>query len=255
MSKKFLDPFIIFGLIIGLSAIVVGNIVEGGTTAHLIQIAAALIVFGGTIGATVVSFPFKDLIIALKGLKIAFSTNIYSERLLIEEIIHLLVIARKRGVLALQSEIENISDSFLAKGVGMIVDGYEIDVIRDTLYREIKNYEETVKTASRVFEAAGGYAPTIGIIGAVLGLIHVLQNVTDPSKIGSGIAVAFVATIYGVGSANLVFIPMAKRILQKAKNDIRLKMLILEGLKGIEKGINPHYLRTILESFREGKSL
>lgn len=255
MQQNRLDPFIIFGLIIGISSVIVGNIVEGGTTAHILQLAAALIVFGGTVGATVVSFPIKDLITALKGLKIAFSIPNISERLLIEEIINLLVIARKRGIMALESEISSISDPLLAKGVQLVVDGYEIDLIRESLYREIKNYEETIKIAAKVFDAAGGFAPTIGIIGAVLGLIHVLQNVTEPSKVGQGIAVAFVATIYGVGSANLVFIPIGKRIIQKSKAEIRKRLLIIEGITGIEKGINPHYLRVILESFKEGHKI
>ena len=250
--QKIIDPFILFGLIIGISSIVVGNIVEGGTTAHILQLAAALIVFGGTFGATVVSFPIKDLINALKSLKIAFFESTKSNRLLIEEIINLLVIARKRGIMALENEIPSISDPLLAKGVQLIVDGYEINVIKEAIYREIKNYEESIKNASKVFDAAGGFAPTIGIIGAVLGLIHVLQNVTEPSKVGQGIAVAFVATIYGVGSANLVFIPIAKRILQNSKKEIKRKLLIMEGINGIEKGINPHYLRVILESFTDG---
>ena len=250
--RRFLDPFIIFGLIVGISSILVGNIVEGGTTAHILQLAAALIVFGGTFGAVVVSFPIIDLINALKSLKIAFFKSVKSDRLLIEEIINLLVIARKRGILALENEIPSISDPLLAKGIQLIVDGYEINVIKEAIYREIKNYEESIKNASKVFDAAGGFAPTIGIIGAVLGLIHVLQNVTEPSKVGQGIAVAFVATIYGVGSANLVFIPIAKRILQNSKKEIKRKLLIMEGINGIEKGINPHYLRVILESFTDG---
>ncbi|ODA45124.1 Flagellar motor rotation protein MotA [Thermodesulfovibrio sp. N1] len=252
IMKRILDPFVIFGLIVGISSIIVGNIVEGGTTAHILQLAAALIVFGGTFGATVVSFPMKDLVNAFKVLKIAFFKSVKSDRLLIEEIISLLVIARKRGIMALENEIPSISDPLLAKGIQLIVDGYEINVIKEAIYREIKNYEDSIKNAAKVFDAAGGFAPTIGIIGAVLGLIHVLQNVTDPSKVGQGIAVAFVATIYGVGSANLVFIPIGKRILQRAKDEIKRKLIIMEGITGIEKGINPHYLRVILESFKDG---
>jgi len=250
-----MDLFIIFGLIIGLSAVVVGNIIEGGTTAHLIQAAAAAIVFGGTLGAVIVSFPQKDILNALKGLKIAFYSKKTSERLLIEEILGLLVKARRKGVLALEDELTQVSDPFLKKGLRMVIDGYSQEVIRDVMYQEIKNYEDTVKRASKVFDSAGGYAPTIGIIGAILGLIHVLQNVADPSKIGTGIATAFVATVYGVGSANLVFIPIGKRIIYKANNEIKKMELIIEGLLGIERGINPHFLRAILESFREGKNL
>lgn len=247
-----MDLIIIFGLIIGISSVVVGNIVEGGTTAHLVQAAAALIVFGGTIGATLVSFPHRDILNAIKALKIAFGHKNVSNRLIIEEIINLLVITRKRGILALEEEIDNVYDPLLNKGLRLLIDGYGQDVIKSVIYREIKNYEETVKRAAKVFDSAGGYAPTIGIIGAVLGLIQVLQNVSEPSKIGTGIATAFVATIYGVGSANLIFIPIGKRILNKSQKEIKRMYLVLEGLLGIERGINPHYLRSILESFDEG---
>ncbi len=250
-----MDMLLIFGLIVGLSAVVVGNIIEGGTTAHLVQLAAAVIVFGGTFGAVVVSFSWQDLVNALKGLRIAFGMIKYSNRLLIEEIISLLVLARKRGILALENEMQSIENSFLKKGIRLLIDGYDREVVKNVLLQEIKNYEDTVKRAAKVFESAGGYAPTIGIIGAVLGLIQVLQNVSEPSKIGSGIATAFVATIYGVGSANLVFIPIGKRIINKAQRQILTMYLILEGVLGIEAGINPYYLRTLLESYQEGRYL
>lgn len=248
-----IDKFLLFGLFIGLGAIVTGNIVEGGSTGHLIQLGAAFIVFGGTAGAVLVSFPAYDLKLGLKGLKIALLDRKIKneERLLIEEIISLLVIARKKGLLAVEKELSSIENRFLRENMRMVVDGYEASVIRDVVLKKIKNFEDEVKTASKVFESAGGYAPTIGIIGAVLGLIHVLQNITEPSKIGTGIAIAFVATIYGVGSANLIFIPLAKRIIQKAKREIRKNLLVLKGIEGIEKGVNPAYLRDILESIRE----
>ncbi|MEJ5226630.1 flagellar motor protein [Thermodesulfovibrio sp.] len=250
-----IDKFLLFGLFIGLGAIVTGNIVEGGSTGHLIQLGAAFIVFGGTAGAVLVSFPAYDLKLGLKGLKIALLDRKIKneERLLIEEIIGLLVIARKKGLLAVEKELSSIENRFLRENMRMVVDGYEVSVIRDVVLKKIKNFEDEVKTASKVFESAGGYAPTIGIIGAVLGLIHVLQNITEPSKIGTGIAIAFVATIYGVGSANLIFIPLAKRIIQKAKREIRKNLLVLKGIEGIEKGVNPAYLRDILESIRENQ--
>lgn len=195
----------------------------------------------------------KDLILALKGFSIALTDKIARnyERTLIETMINLLVIARRKGFLALEEELDNIDDKILRESVRMIIDGYDMNVIREVIQKKIKNYEEEIKTAAKVFESAGGYAPTIGIIGAVLGLIHVLQNVAEPSKIGSGIAVAFVATIYGVGSANLVFIPISKRIIQKSKREIRKNLLILKGIEGIERGINPNYLRDILDAIRE----
>ncbi len=250
-----MDFFLIFGLLVGLSSIIVGNFIEGGTTAHLIQLAAFVIVFGGTFGAVMVSFPFSDIINAIKGAKIAFGNKNHPERLMIEEILNLLIVARKRGIMALEAELSQVSNPFLKKALQMVVDGYEPSIIKYSIYQEIQNYEETIKRAAKVFDSAGGYAPTIGIIGAVLGLIHVLQNIADPSKIGTGIATAFVATIYGVGSANLIFIPLSKRIINKATNEIRMMRIIAEGILGIEKGINPHYLRALLESFREGRKL
>lgn len=244
-----MDLVALLGLIIGVGAIIAGNIAEGGTTAHLVQVAAAIIVFGGTFGATVLSFPFKDLVTALVSLKFIFLKREADFDRIIETILDLLVIARRRGILALQEELERIEDPFLKRGISYVIDGVSPSIIKESLSQEIYNYEETIRRAAKVYESAGGYAPTIGIIGAVLGLIHVLKNVTDPSKIGIGIATAFVATIYGVGSANLIFIPIAKRIVNKLEDEILLMELMVEGVLGIEAGMNPYFLRAKLESF------
>lgn len=244
-----MDLIALLGLIIGVGAIVVGNIVEGGTTSHLVQFAAAVIVFGGTFGAVLLSFPLKDLIIAFKSLKYIFFRKNVNFNETIELMLDLLVIARKKGLLSLVQELERVKDPFLRKGITYVIDGINPNIIRESLMQEINAYEELVRRSAKVFESAGGYAPTIGIIGAILGLIHVLKNVADPSRIGVGIATAFVATIYGVGSANLIFIPMAKRIINKLEDEILLMELMMEGILGIEAGINPYYLRTKLESF------
>ncbi|WP_353684489.1 flagellar motor protein [Thermodesulfovibrio sp. 3907-1M] len=244
-----MDLVALLGLIIGIGAIIAGNIAEGGTTAHLVQAAAAIIVFGGTLGATILSFPLKDIITAFVSLKfIFFSRNVNFEET-IETILDLLVIARKRGLLALQEEVDRIDDSFLKRGITYVIDGLSPSIIKESLQQEIYAYEEIIRRAARVYDSAGGFAPTIGIIGAILGLIHVLKNVTDPSKIGIGIATAFVATIYGVGSANLIFIPIAKRIVNKLEDEILLMELMVEGILGIEAGMNPYFLRAKLESF------
>lgn len=244
-----MDLIAILGLIIGISAIVVGNIVEGGNTAHLVQAAAAVIVFGGTFGAVLLSFPFKDLKIAIASLKLIFFNRKNSYEDTINTILELLVIARRKGLLALQHELENVRDPFLKRGITYIIDGLNSNLIKEALEREILAYEDMMKKASKVFDSAGGYAPTIGIIGAVLGLIHVLKNVTDPTKIGVGIATAFVATIYGVGSANLLFIPISKRIINKIEEEVILMELMMEGILGIEAGMNPYYLKAKLEAF------
>lgn len=244
-----MDLIALLGLIIGLGAIIVGNLVEGGTTGHLVQIAAAVIVFGGTFGAVLLSFPMKDLKLATNSLKLIFFNKKLSYEDTIDTILELLILARRRGLLALQSELENIKDPFLRRGLTYIIDGLNSELIKEALDREILAYEDMMKRASKVFESAGGYAPTIGIIGAVLGLIHVLKNVTDPTKIGVGIATAFVATIYGVGSANLLFIPISKRIINKIEEEVILMELMIEGIIGIEAGMNPYYLRAKLEAF------
>lgn len=244
-----MDLIALLGLMIGIGAVIAGNIVEGGTTAHLIQAAAAIIVFGGTFGATILSFPFKDIITAFMSLKFIFLSRKVNFDETIETILDLLVIARKRGLLALQGELDRIDDAFLRRGITYVIDGISPNIIKESLNQEIYAYEEIIKRAAKVYDSAGGYAPTIGIIGAILGLIHVLKNVADPSKIGIGIATAFVATIYGVGSANLVFIPIAKRIMSKLEDEILLMELMIEGILGIEAGINPYFLRAKLESF------
>ncbi|GAB6183537.1 flagellar motor protein [Thermodesulfovibrio hydrogeniphilus] len=244
-----MDFIALIGLIIGIGAVIAGNIVEGGTSAHLVQAAAAIIVFGGTLGAVVFSFPLKDLINALQSLKFIFINRKINYDETVETILELLVIARRKGLLALQEEIEKLSDPFLKRGLMYVIDGVSPAIIKDSLYQEIYSFEEIIRRASKVYDAAGGYAPTIGIIGAILGLIQVLKNVTEPSIIAKGIATAFVATIYGVGSANLIFIPMAKRIINKLEDEVLLMELMVEGILGIESGMNPYFLRAKLEAF------
>lgn len=244
-----MDIAAFLGLILGIGAIVAGNIIEGGNTAHLVQAAAALIVFGGTFGATLLSFSMKDIVNAMKSLRIVFTKSSNMPYQIIEETLDFLVKARVMGLIALEPEIRNVSHPFLKKGLTHVIDGMSPPMIRDVLYQEVDTYEDTLKKASKVFEAAGGYAPTIGILGAVLGLTQVMRNVTDPSKIGSGVAVAFVATIYGVGSANLIFLPVAKKIMNRLKEEIFIRELIIEGVLGVESGMNPYFLRTRLNAF------
>lgn len=244
-----MDIAAFLGLFLGIIAIVGGNILEGGKTAHLVQVAAALIVFGGTFGATLLSFSMRDVFNAFKSLRLVFGGRPSAPSEIIEEILGILVKARKMGLIALESEIKNISNPFLRNGLSLVVDGMTPAMIKDVLYQEISTYEENMKNAADVLGAAGGYAPTIGILGAVLGLIQVMRNVTDPTKIGGGIAVAFVATIYGVGSANLIFLPMARKIMNRVKEEAFIRELVIEGIVGIESGVNPYFLKTRLNAF------
>ncbi len=244
-----MDIAAFIGITLGFSSIIVGNMIEGGNTAHLIQVAAALIVFGGTLGATLLSFSIHDIINAFKALGMVFGGRSSTSSEVVEDILGILVKARKMGLIALESHIRNIENAFLKKGLNLVVDGMTPAMIKEILYQEVTTYEETLKKASKVFESAGGYAPTIGILGAVLGLIQVMRNVTDPSKIGGGIAVAFVATIYGVGSANLILIPIGKKIMNRLKEEVFIKELIIEGVLGVESGVNPYFLKARLNAF------
>ncbi len=237
------------GILLGLGAVVGGNMVEGGNAAHLVQTAAAIIVFGGTLGATLLSSSIRDMFNAVKALGMVFGARSSSSSEVIEEILGLLVKARKMGLLSLESQVKSIDNDFLRKGLNLVIDGIPPAMIKDILFQEIYTYENTCKKAAKVFESAGGYAPTIGILGAVLGLIQVMRNVTEPSKIGDGIAVAFVATIYGVGSANLIFLPLGRKIINRLKEEVFIKELILEGVLGVEAGVNPYFLKARLNAF------
>jgi chemotaxis protein MotA len=244
-----MDFTTIGGILIALGAILGGQALEGGHIGSILQDTAAIIVVGGTIGATMVAFPIKDLI---RGLKLAKSavTEIPSDvEKIIEQIVELANKARKDGVLALEGALKELTDPFLKRAMGFLVDGIDSAVVRDTLETEIdKEFEENA-VGAKVFETAGGFAPTVGIIGAVLGLIHVMENLNDPSKLGGGIACAFVATVYGVGLANLVFLPMAAKLKRKLGIERDRKTLIAEGVLAIQEGLNPRVLEEKLRSY------
>ncbi len=241
----------IIGLILGIGAIVVGNSIEGGRINSIVQGSAALIVFGGTFGATFLSFSLRDIVCAARSLKQVF----FDDRLLPEDnfIIHdtleLANKARRNGILSLEKEVQNIRYAFFRRAVRLVIDGVDPKLLRKTLEQETDSLEEEQARAAKVFESAGGFAPTIGIIGAVLGLIHVMENLNNPSDLGSGIAIAFVATVYRVGSANLLFLPLAKKIMNSLRQEIYLREIITEGVLGVQAGKNPFYLREYLNSF------
>ena len=172
-------------------------------------------------------------------------------REVIDEIIKVATVARKEGVLALEGMRDSINNPLFKKSVKFVIDGFEPQTVKDIMQSEIDIAYEEEEAAGKVWEGTGGYAPTIGIIGAVLGLIHVMQSLDDPSKIGSGIAVAFVATVYGVGAANLLFIPFGTKLKRKAHMRAQVKEVVKLGVIGIQEGLNPHFLREKLEVFVE----
>ncbi len=233
----------IVGILMSLAAVFGGALLEGLHLSALLQPTAAIIVFGGTIAAGLVSFPIQDVKQAIKSLKVIFKKVDMNPAPVIEEIITIATVARKEGILAIEGMRENIQDPIFKKAVKFVIDGFEAATVRDIMDAEIDMELEEEEAAAKVWEGLGGYAPTIGIIGAVLGLIHVMGNLSDPSQLGGGISVAFVATVYGVASANLMFIPFGTKIKRKAKMATLNKEVVKLGILGIQEGLNPHFLR------------
>jgi chemotaxis protein MotA len=236
----------------GIIAVFGGGLLEGLHISALLQGTAAVIVFGGTIGAGLVSFPLQDVKRAVGlGLKVIFLKVDTDVRPVIDEIIKIAGVARKEGVLAVEGMRDSIVNPLFRKTIKFVIDGFEPQTVKDIMQSEIDLAFEEEEAAGKVWEGTGGYAPTIGIIGAVLGLIHVMSNLSDPTKLGEGIAVAFVATVYGVGSANLIFIPFGTKLKRKAGMRAMTKEVIKLGVIGIQEGLNPHFLREKLEVYVE----
>ncbi|GBE31894.1 chemotaxis protein PomA [bacterium BMS3Bbin05] len=245
----------IIGILLGLTAVFGGNLLEGGKIGSVVQGSAALIVFGGTLGATFLSFSVKDIKLAARTVKDVFYVNglLPEMNFIIADIVTLAGKARRDGFLALDNDMKNINYLFFRRAVRLVIDGLDPKLLQNALEQEIRTFEEERYRAVKVFEAAGGFAPTIGIIGAVLGLIHVMENLSDPTMLGSGIAIAFVATIYGVASANLIFLPIAKKLANNVEHEIFIREMIIDGVLGIQSGQNPFYLREQLSSFLSRK--
>lgn len=237
-----MDINTIAGIIAAIAAILLGQWLEGGHASSLAQPTAALIVFGGTLGAVMVAYPTKEFIHGLKLGKLAFVGAKHDLGGVAKEIVELASIARKDGVLALESRLAEVKDPFMRKALSYVVDGVDAEVTRDSLDGAIDGEFHELCAVSKVWESAGGFAPTIGILGAVLGLIHVMENLSDPSKLGGGIAVAFVATVYAVGAANILFLPMAAKIKRRLTLEKERKTLIMEGVLAIQQGMNPRVL-------------
>ena len=207
-----MDIFAVIGVFFGIGMILIGQAMEGGNIGQLLQITAFFIVIGGTTGAVLLSFPPATLKAAILILKDVFFPPKSNFNALITEIGGFATKARKEGIIALEKEANSASDPLLTLGLGAVADGTDPTLVREMMENQIERLEQYVNNAAKVFESFGGYSPTLGIIGAVMGLIQVMQNLSDPSKLGAGIAVAFVATIYGLFAANLLMIPLSTRI-------------------------------------------
>lgn len=244
-----MDILSVIGIVIALGAILGGNALEGGHIDSLVQLTAFIIVAGGTLGAILLQVQMSVFTRAMKMILWIFLPPKFGSEAAVKKIVEWSNIARKEGLLGLEAIAETESDAFSSKGLQLLVDGSEPEVIRSILEVEVDVKEHFDTQAAKVYEGMGGYSPTIGIIGAVMGLIHVMNNLADPSKLGPGIAVAFVATIYGVGLANLFLLPMASKLKAIIHQQVQFREMVIEGIISIAEGENPRNIETKLQGY------
>ena len=237
------------GIVLAVGGIIAGLILEGGNLRQILQPTAAMIVFGGTIGAVMLQFPLTVVLQALRRLGSVFFSSRNNPHATIRRLVKFAQKARREGIVSLDSDLPEIQDPFLKKSLTLAVDGTEPDELRKIMELELDNQAEYEEQVPQVFESAGGFAPTIGIIGAVLGLIQVMQHLDKIDEVGRGIAVAFVATIYGVGSANLLYLPVSGKMKLRIREEQISREMTLEGVASILEGMNPHMLEIKLLSF------
>jgi chemotaxis protein MotA len=248
-----LDFISVIGLVMALTSVVVAMLLDGGTIGSLLQLPAMIIVFGGTIGAVLLQTPLSTF---LRGMRMAlwvFFPPRDDRPELVQEILGWLRIARRQFVLALDPIAEQQTDPFIKQGLRLVVDGIEASQIRVVLESMITTQEHEETLAHEIFEGMGGYAPTVGILGAVLGLITVMSHLDDPSKLGEGIATAFVATVYGVGAANLIFLPVSNKLKVLVRRRVRRLEMVVEAMVGMAIMEPPMQFELKLRSFLEGE--
>ncbi|MFW1677695.1 flagellar motor protein [Pontibacter sp. JAM-7] len=242
----------IFGVILALSSVGVAHYLDGGYLRELVNLPAATIVLGGTLAAAFIQFRSADVRRAAVLLRWAFSHGRQPHKETLESILRWCVIARRKGLLGLEAEAEKLSDEFIKSGLQLLADGKGRDNLRSTLEVDMVMQEQRDLQAARVIESMGGYAPTMGIIGAVLGLIHVMGNLSDPESLGRGIATAFVATVYGIGLANLLLLPIGNKIKDLVQARYRHQEMVLEGLMLIADGHGPKAIQQRLQGYLGG---
>lgn len=248
-----MDKTTVIGIVVGLVALIGGFIWEGGHISGLWEATAALIVFGGTFAAVIISFPMSRLKCIPQALRMAFREQPRDLNRLVDDLVAMSLQARREGVLALEASAQKHSHPFLRDGMMMVVDGTDPEVIQQMMDMEMDSVEQKHDGYAKIFEAAGGYAPTMGIIGTVMGLIHVLSNLNDPSMLGPSIAVAFTATLYGVVSANVLYLPVASKIRSRSALQIREMELVQLGILSIQAADNPKIVRRKLSTFMQGE--
>ncbi|OUR73239.1 flagellar motor protein [Methylophaga sp. 41_12_T18] len=244
-----MDILSIIGIVVGFGAILGGQFLEGGHLDSIINSVAFLIVFGGTVGAVMLQTPLDTFVQSLKMFIWIFKPPLESPSETLDKILEWNQVARKEGLIVLESIAMDEDDLFTQKGLQLISDGAEAEILREILETDLDLQEASGIQAAKVYEAMGGYSPTIGIIGAVMGLIHVMGNLADPSSLGSGIAVAFIATIYGVGLANLLFLPIGNKLKTLVGRRSNIQMMLIEGLVGVANGDNPRNIESRLQAY------
>jgi chemotaxis protein MotA len=244
-----MDRATLIGLLLGGLALIGGHLMEGGSSGMIFQLTALVIVFGGTAGAVCLSFSGAQLKKALASLPYIFREPADDRPEQVKRLVDLAYRARREGLLSLEHSLKGLPDPFWQRGLRLAIDGFSVSQVKEVMEMELAHQEEADAIPARVFEAAGGYAPTIGILGAVLGLIQVMQHLTEPAKLGTGVAVAFVATIYGVASANLIFLPIAHKLRLRQRQNVLKKEIILEGILALAQGEHPRLIAERLQGF------
>ncbi len=244
-----MDRVSIFGVICGISVVFASVLLEGGELSSLFSFPAFLIVFGGTIGATSIGFTWEELRKIPLLLKIVFHNQEHNSQQVIDLLVGFAEKARRDGLLVLEDEVSAIKDPYLRKGLQLVIDGTDSDILRSIMETELNFMIDRHTRAASIFETAGGYAPTMGIIGTVLGLVNVLGNLNNTDLLGSAIATAFIATFYGVASANLIFLPIAAKLKSRSSVQLLIYEIALEGILSVQAGDNPRIVKEKLHSF------
>jgi chemotaxis protein MotA len=243
-----MDPAAILGIVLAVASLFGGNIMEGGNPVVLFEPAPMVIVFGGTLFASMASTTMSGIIGSIQWVKYAVLAKKADVEGVVQPLVKMAERARREGLLALEAEMEKVEDPFMQKGLQMAVDGTDPDDLYEILSAEVKAKKTSATNGAKFFEQAAGYAPTIGIIGTVMGLVHVLENLAEPARLGGLIAGAFIATLWGVMSANVIFLPLASRIKTVAANEAARMEIIIEGVLAIQAGANPRIVATKLKS-------
>jgi chemotaxis protein MotA len=244
-----MDRATIFGLLLAGAALLGGHFLEGGSLGTILQATAMVIVFGGTFAAVFISFPRSQLRQAWQEFHQIFREPQDEGPAYLARIIEFAYRGRREGILSLDKELPKIPDPFFRRALQLVIDGHNTQKIKEVLEMELIHLDETGMVPARVFETAGGYAPTIGILGAVLGLIQVMQHLTEPAKLGTGVAVAFVATVYGVASANLFFLPIGNKLRLRHQRRMQIKEMVMAGILALSHGDHPRLIEEKLRSF------